>query len=174
LYSRSYPGAFCLFSSRCSEAADEVKTTEHTSTVHISAHTTTEGATGEIKPPKHSDASLKCDKQHIQLPYTGPAYPAGYIRVTSSTSENLPTAQDAVREMLRRYSAENPECPVAVRGKESGGGKKKGRGKQSRVIDESASSGERYEKSLARHGDAAFMKFQKELGKCPQQLLRYV
>ena len=95
--------------------------------------------------------------------------------MTSSTDDNFPAAQVEVREMLKRYSLENLECPVATSGNENGGTRKEGRGgKQSRVVDKSDSGGERYEKGVAKHGDAAFMKFQKELRKCSSQLLRFV
>ena len=35
-------------------------------------------------------------------------------------------------------------------------------------------SGELYEHSIASHGDKTFMKFKKQIAKCPSQIIRYV
>ncbi|CAL8322845.1 unnamed protein product [Gadus morhua 'NCC'] len=39
--------------------------------------------------------------------------------------------------------------------------------------EENTSGGEKYEKSRARHGDAAFSRFMKRVSLCPEQVLRY-
>ena len=39
--------------------------------------------------------------------------------------------------------------------------------------DTAGSGGEKYEKSRARHGDAAFGRFMKRVWRCPEQVLRY-
>ncbi|XP_072242604.1 programmed cell death protein 2-like [Leuresthes tenuis] len=40
-------------------------------------------------------------------------------------------------------------------------------------LEESSVSGEKYEKSRARHGDVTFSRFMKTISVCPQQILRY-
>ncbi|XP_038562485.1 programmed cell death protein 2-like isoform X1 [Micropterus salmoides] len=58
-------------------------------------------------------------------------------------------------ELLREYERREGVAVVELEGGEDGGGQ------------------EKYEKTKARHGDAVFSRFMKEISLCPQQILRY-
>lgn len=135
-----------------------------------------------------TSAACDADKESTHLhPYVGPAYPAGYIRVTHSSDGGQCDINKAKAvELLEHYSVENPDCLLlrthqtsnnrlsSIHGKVSsrGGAKESNKGRDLKAVTKN-NSGEAYEKSVAKHGDVAFMKFQKELDKCPRQLLRY-
>lgn len=94
--------------------------------------------------------------------YQGPCYPSAYISTTEEYT--APSQTSHATQLLERYRLENPDSPrVEGSVKTRRGG---GRGK------EESGGGERYEKALARHGDGGFLKFQKELSKCPEQIIR--
>ena len=100
-------------------------------------------------------------------PYQGPSYPSAYIRVVEGWASQ-PDSEEVI-QLLQKYSLENPECPVMVdqRNREERGGR------EGRKQDKSA-AGEGYEVAMPQHRDRAFLKFQKELAVCPQQILRCV
>lgn len=115
------------------------------------------------------DAEIPSGAKSDSLPhaqYQGPCYPSAYISVVQEHSTNSQSSK--VTELLKRYCSENPDCPVA-------GGHLNGHGRKSRGArggGKSPEGGEGYEKATARHGDRAFLKFQKELSRCPQQIIR--
>lgn len=139
-----------------------------------------EGPRGR-RPPHSPAPQLDCEEEVVsgrlqQLSLLGPAGeapglqgpwgPAGkaprlqsfYISVVEE-SELRPEEEDRLgehaRRLLRDYEARE-------------GGSVGAPGPQG-----SSSGGEQYEKSRARHGDAAFRRFMKRVSRCPQQLLRY-
>lgn len=105
-----------------------------------------------------STASEETPTHHTT--YSAPFYPPAYLSVIEEPSE-LSLGKDIhhARILLKKYQSENDlelceanKVSVSCRGKASGG--------------------EGYEKAAAKHGDRAFQKFHKRLGKCPQQLIR--
>ena len=115
--------------------------------------------------------------------YRGPCYCSGYIRTVEGNI--TPHAKHTTRatKLLDKYHSENPDfCgygqgEVREKGgcgrekvREKGGeGERYGRG---RKVMAKGGGSEGYEKSQARHGDQTFLKFQKELLHCPQQIIR--
>ena len=87
-------------------------------------------------------------------PYHGPYFPSSYVTVFEEPSE--PKCTPKVKELLERYYRENPNFEP------TSGLEQKGTG-----------SGEKYERSVAMHGDRTFQKFHKQLSRCPDQILRY-
>ena len=87
--------------------------------------------------------------------YHGPYFPSSYVTVLEEPSE--PKYAPNVEELLVRYYRENPNFEP------TSGLELKGSG----------SSSEKYERSVAMHGDRTFQKFHKQLSKCPDQILRY-
>ena len=87
-------------------------------------------------------------------PYNGPYFPSSYVTVLEEPSE--PKYTRKVEELLERYYRENPNFEPTSDLKLKGSG-----------------SSEKYERSVAMHGDRAFQKFHKQLSKCPDQILRY-
>lgn len=87
-------------------------------------------------------------------PYRGPYFPSSYVTVLEEPSESQCTPE--VKELLERYYRENPNFEP------TSGLEQKGTG-----------SGEKYERSVAMHGDRIFQKFHKQLSRCPDQILRY-
>jgi hypothetical protein len=73
------------------------------------------------------------------------------------------TSKD-ITQLLVKYQLDNPDCPL-MKGRDSGKGSSVD-GKRSR------GGGEKYEKPHAKHGDRMFLRFQKELSNCPQQIVR--
>ncbi len=103
-----------------------------------------------------STASQETPTHHTT--YSAPFYPPAYLSVIEEPSE-LSLGKDIhhAHILLKKYQAEN--------GLELCEGKK--------VLCKGKASGEEgYEKAAAKHGDKAFQKFHKRLGKCPQQLIR--
>lgn len=109
------------------------------------------------------------------LHYRGPHYDSAYISVVEDSSWYL---EEAIRldpqrtqadELLKRYRSENPLSQVTHSEAHSAKSKKK-----SPSGGELSNTGckEGYEKASAKHGDDTFLKFQKEMSKCPQQILR--
>ena len=97
--------------------------------------------------------------------YQGPYFPPSYINVTEEPSEDLDTLSK-VEELLKKYHQENKDgLEMGISG-EGVKGRKGGRSQGT------SSSGEKYEKSLAKHGDKVFQKFHKQLSKCTEQILR--
>lgn len=103
------------------------------------------------------------DKSQNQ--YEGPCYPSAYISVVESSSSSMYPQTDKVMQLLEKYNLENPDCKTVS--EHSGRSKKQ-------MKEASVPLAEGYEKSLARHGDRMFLKFQKEMAKCPHQILRQV
>lgn len=99
--------------------------------------------------------------------YQGPSYAAGYVRVMEAKA---PAPSHQVTSLLARYCSDNPDSPVTTT---NGGCAKdlEGTGRQKQCAG-GGGGGEKYEKSRARHGDKVFLKFQKELANCPQQIIR--
>ena len=87
-------------------------------------------------------------------PYHGPYFPSSYVTVLEEPSE--PKCTPEVKKLLERYYRENPNFKL------TSGLEQKGTG-----------SGEKYERSVAMHGDRTFQKFHKQLSRCPDQILRY-
>ena len=105
--------------------------------------------------------------------YKGPSYTAAYIRtVEEGEGGNFGSTVTAAAKLLERYQAENPDYLSGVNVVGSGGRNCRGaRGKRDEGIKVAGGS-EKYEKTVAKHGDKFFLKFQKELSKCPQQIIR--
>lgn len=106
--------------------------------------------------------------------YTGPYYPPGYLQVIEEPTTYVGTEITHARNLLERYQLNNPEVehtlletsPDQTGDKGRKGCKRKVGGKASH------SEAEGYERVIPKHGDRTFQKFQKQLAKCPQQLLR--
>lgn len=105
----------------------------------------------------------------LPVTWSGPHYPAAFLQAVEEPADlQLDEGMSHARDLLKKYQSENPEVlksePEEVC-----------RGKNLKAINKGKVSGdEGYEKALPKHGDRAFRKFQKQLAKCPQQLLRYV
>ena len=123
----------------------------------------------------HDVSDVQCEMEG-KHPYTGPAYPAAYIRVTSSSSSFRNSKR--VSDLLQKYSVENPDCPAIARltndKRQRNTQAREEKSKRKHDGGSAASCAEGYEKGVAKHGDAAFLKFQKELAQCPQQVLRLI
>jgi len=98
--------------------------------------------------------------------FSGPFYPAGYVSVIEE-----PNGLDSGREyhhaktLLRKYEHENSSVSMQQCIKDKSGDRKR-----NGATGHSPSEG--YERSTPKHGDLAFMKFQKRLAKFPQQIMR--
>ena len=109
--------------------------------------------------------------------YEGPRYSAAYIRTVEegeSTTSSLDTEAD---KLLEQYQLENPDSLVGGLNVVGSGGRRHNRGtkvKRAEGTKADTGGGEKYEKAVARHGDRTFLKFHKELSKCPQQIIRQV
>lgn len=104
----------------------------------------------------------------LQLQYEGPCYDSAYIRAMGATASQSHSTKAA--QLLARYHSDHPDCPQA---KGHVSGRSKGAKENARHAG-MKSGGEKYEKSQAKHGDKVFLKFQKELENCPQQIIRQV
>ena len=129
----------------------------------------------EIETPEAivSESSAVCKARSHAVyvpPYHGPSYPSAYIRVVEGWA--CRSDDKTVSELLQKYSLENPECPVVMEHWERKEGGRRGRNQARRKME--SAGGERYEIATARHGDRAFLKFQKEVAKCSHQILRCV
>ena len=125
-----------------------------------------------ISQPCETITARTSDNKPCTPPYEGPCYPPAYI---STVEENTcsPQTTEATR-LLERYSAENPSYLSGVDVEEGRRGKSKEPARGKRGKSGGGGGGEQYEKPQVRHGDKHFLKFQKELLKCPQQIIRYV
>lgn len=95
---------------------------------------------------------LKLKEQEQSTPsYIGRHYPSFYINVqiANDNSED-DILMTRAKELTSQY----------YQGQDEG-----------RIV---SNNGEGYEKATAKHGDHFFLKFKKELSKCPHQLIRYV
>ena len=106
--------------------------------------------------------------------YQGPYYPASYIAVVEE-----PEASAEDEELLKKYKSDHSNFDDELAPEEGRKRKESDRHKRDRKENYlsrggATSSGEMYEKSVAKHGDKMFQKFYKQLSKCPQQILRYM
>lgn len=108
------------------------------------------------------------------LAYQGPYFGSFYINVINEPSaDEMMTAQ--VEELLQKYGKENVEEWRDPRGEdyERGGKRKPSRGGSGGADGKrGADGGERYEKTVAKHGDRVFQKFHKVMSRCSNQILR--
>ncbi len=110
--------------------------------------------------------------------YQGPSYVAAYIRTVEKEEEGdgETTATSLVTKaakLLEKYQLENPDSLSMSDVLSSGGRNQRGTGGSKRTEGTKPAGGsEKYEKTMARHGDKMFLKFQKELSKCSQQVIR--
>uniref|UniRef100_A0A1A8KAA4 Programmed cell death 2-like n=1 Tax=Nothobranchius kuhntae TaxID=321403 RepID=A0A1A8KAA4_NOTKU len=109
---------------------------------------------GEVPPVCDADVSQQL--QHLCLSESGdpPVFCPFFINVVEESDlygedEELEHAQELLRDYERREKMEVG------------------------VLEESSCSIEKYEKTNAKHGDAAFSRFMKTISLCPQQILRY-
>lgn len=119
-------------------------------------------------------SSEQTESGHDLLAYQGPYFGSFYVNVINEPSaDEMMTAQ--VEELLQKYGKENveewrdPRREDYERGgkrKPSGGGSGGAGGKIG------ADGGERYEKTVAKHGDRVFQKFHKVMSRCSNQILR--
>ena len=117
----------------------------------------------EIRILKGSETVTK-ERAEAVVSYKGPFYKSGYISVLEQKS--LRTEMGEVDKLLEKYRLLNPDCPVMT-------GQLVGeKSNQVTSTKEGGYNREGYERASARHGDKVFLKFQKELSKCPQQILR--
>ena len=124
--------------------------------------------------PKPTDEATNSTTISESTAYTGPHFPPGYLQVIEEPTEYLAAEFTYAKNLLKRYQRDNPDvertlsetAPDLDEDKTRKGCKRKGGGKVSH------SEAEGYERVTPKHGDKAFQKFQKQLAKCPQQLLR--
>lgn len=82
---------------------------------------------------------------------SGPCFPSFYIDVFEEADEE----ERSVPRLPKRYEAEADDA-----------------GDEDRC-EECSWSGEKYEKTVAKHGDKVFQRFHKAISKWPEQILRY-
>lgn len=124
-----------------------------------------------VEPGSRDVCEVRNNAEDVTL-YHGPSYPCAYIRVVEGWTGR--SASKTVNDLMQKYLMENPECLVTAELQANSGREREKRkhNKGKKVEVNTAEDG--YEKATARHGDKAFLKFQKELAKCPQQILRYL
>lgn len=119
-------------------------------------------------------SSEQTESGHDLLAYQGPYFGSFYINVINEPSADE-MMMEQVKELLQKYGKENveelhdPRREDYERGgkrKPSGGGSGGAGGKRG------ADGGERYEKTVAKHGDRVFQKFHKVMSRCSNQILR--
>lgn len=93
--------------------------------------------------------------------YTGQYYPSSYLQVIQESEVNFEPELTHANVLLKKYRQENPNVDQSLFENIQPKGRKA-----------STFDGEGYEKVLPKHGDRVFQKFQKQLSKCPQQILR--
>lgn len=103
------------------------------------------------------------------LQYQGPCYNSAYVRAMEAVDTQSHASK--ATQLLAHYHSENQDSPI-TKGCVSGRSKGRGGVKERKSSAGVKSEGEKYEKYEARHGDKAFLKFQKELANCPQQIIR--
>ena len=102
--------------------------------------------------------------------YQGPCYNSAYIRAVDIMDIQPHSAK--VAKLMAKYHSDNPDFAL-TKGCVSGRSKGKGGVKEKTIAGVKPGGSEKYEKSQAKHGDQTFLKFQKELANCPQQIIRY-
>lgn len=154
-----------LFTSADEEVHSNLRPQDHrvdSTLVHLEKMT--------ISPPnKSTPPSLTCGAtgpsamtaSHLPQ-YQGPCYASGYISAVEGCV--VCSEETKVAWLLDKYHSEN--APVRS-------GRSKGQGGRG-VKSGGGGGSETYEKAVAKHGDRDFVKFQKELSKCPQQIVRQV
>ena len=86
----------------------------------------------------------------LNNPYTGPSYPSSFINVFAEKDIFCkPTSiqSDTAHSDLSNDNTRNSHC-------------------------EAGFTVEEYEQAIVSHGDKAFMKFKKQIDKCPNQIVR--
>ncbi|KAM4618469.1 programmed cell death protein 2-like [Polymixia lowei] len=127
----------------------------------VSSHVDEKAADPEVEDPTTTELDVSCRLQDLTLqgeqeeerPRDAPVLRPLYISVVDEADlagEDLEHAQ----ELLREYE-EREGVAVGQLDSSQGGGE------------------EKYEKTKARHGDAVFSRFMKEISRCPEQILRY-
>lgn len=105
--------------------------------------------------------------------YKAPFFPPYYINVLEELSSDNTHLDGRVKKLLDQYYMETGESGDMIKGKAVMSKSRKGTDQKKRLGSERRKgSGEAYEKAVARHGDATFQKFHKQLQRCPGQILR--
>ena len=119
-------------------------------------------------------SSEQTESGHDLLAYQGPYFGSFYINVINEPSaDEMMTEQ--VEELLQKYGKENMEEWRDPRREdyERSGKRKPSRGGSGGAGGKrGADGGERYEKTVAKHGDRVFQKFHKVMSRCSNQILR--
>ena len=119
---------------------------------------TTQGSSHSVTLPiDHITSSLRDLTLPTAAAYHGPRYDSFYINVFEEQSLTHDSSDmDHAYELLQEY---NRTSENGITGREQSTG---------------SGGGEVYERATANHGDTTFLKFHKQLSKCPRQVIRLV
>ena len=151
------------------EREDEREQDKETETFENNSGTTAQAVGGNIQKSDHIKLEAEYTPKDL---LTGSYFRPMYMNVVEEPTASNDSDQQKVEELLQKYKMENEEHfeglllsgDAAKRGTQenSGGNDKRAQG----------SGNERYEKTVAKHGDRLFEKFKKRLSLCPNQVLR--
>ena len=120
---------------------------------------------------KCTDTQGGVESKCTQVSFKGPHFESFYLNVVSEPSSEHRDSQQ-VEQLLQKYRQENQEnCNEQEKSKKQCPRNSQGRSGGSKM-EQKGGGGERYEKTVAKHGDKTFQKFKKALSLCPSQVLR--